>query len=73
MSRSSTSILFGLGVPILLLVILIEIIWFSCITLFGGGNDGSGKAAIRSETSLPPPFQPNETAHLTAEKGKANE
>lgn len=59
MSRSYPSILFGLGVPLLLLVILIEIIWFSCITLFGGGNDGSGKAAIRSGTSLPSPFQPN--------------
>jgi hypothetical protein len=40
MSRSSPSILFGLSVPLLLLVILIEIIWFSCITLFGGGNPG---------------------------------
>lgn len=59
MSRSSLSILFGLGVPLLLLVILIEIIWFSCITLFGGGKAETGSPASRSETSLPSPFKPN--------------
>jgi hypothetical protein len=68
MSRYYPSILFGLGVPLLLLVILIEIIWFSCITLFGGGNDGSGKAAIRSGASLPSPFQPNDQGQLRREE-----
>ena len=48
-----------IGVPMLLLVIIIEIIWFSCITLFDGGNDGTGDAAIRSQTGLPSPSQPN--------------
>jgi hypothetical protein len=45
-------------VALLILVIIIEIIWFSCITLFGGGKEGIGKAAIHTETCLPSPFQP---------------
>ena len=56
-----------LVVPLLLLVIIIAIIWFSCITLFDGGNDGPGGAAIRSETSLPSPFQPNAQVQARSE------
>jgi len=57
--RVGSSALVRLVVPLLLLVIIIEVVWFSCITLFGGGNDGPGKADIRPETGLPSPSQPN--------------
>jgi len=61
-----------LVVPLLLLVIIIEIIWFSCITLFDGGNDGPGEADIRSETSLPSPFQPNDQTQQPPGTGTKN-